>query len=345
MRPPAAKGRELASFLIVPLLTVHLWSMNLASAGPLLGIWLRWAGEQDSLRSRVGRSIAWLSVWALLIGMATGAVQLLAFPSSGVFAALQRMPSRGLWFAGAELLFSLACLLGYAWGWDRLRGHRWLHALLAVATSSNLLYHFPPLMSVLGALATNPNWAKAEELNRAALKPLMVRGEVLALSAHFALASIAVAGVTVLWLLSKEKSGEQEQAAPALARRAAWVSLVATALQLPVGGWLLIAVPQAMRTSIMGSSLVASLAFIGGLLLMFLLLQRLLTIAIGTATPHDLRQACWTLGGLVLLMTATLFASRHEPDRPTVALEQEKTAVAPGKLNLRGPTAAGSEQN
>lgn len=333
-----AESGDLASLLVILLLTAHLWAMNVASAGPLLGIWLG-RHRTSPLQDSIGKSLAWLAVGGLVLGMATGGLQLYCFTNAGLFAAMNRLPTRALWFAGAELLFSLICLLIYAGCWDVLRNHRWWHAFVALATSSNLLYHFPPLMSVLGKLAYDPTWAKAEVLNRAELLPLMLRSEVLALSAHFALASIAVSAITVLWLLSRVNGEEAEKSKQPLSRCTAWIALISTSLQLPVGIWLLIALPRAMRTSMMGTSVAASMAFIGALLLTFLLIQKLLTIAIGTTQPRELRQACWTLAALVLLMTTTLYVSRSAGNRSVL---EKKTAVVPSTSKVPGTTAAGS---
>ena len=324
--------------LIILVLSVHLLAMNLASAGPLFGIWLGRRGEgNDPLWDNLGRTLAWCSFWAMLLGMLAGGGQMLFAPSDGLLAALARFPSRALWVFGAELLFSLVCLLLYAGCWRSLRRRRWLHASLALLSSSNLLYHFPPLMSVLGKLANDPTWAKPQTLDRTTLLPLMLRGEIVALSTHFVLASLAVAAVTVLWLSGRSSANLSDEetwkkTALPLSRRAAWVALFVTAIQLPVGIWLLVSLPRSARTSMMGDSALASLAFVGALLLTFILLQRLLSIAIGTVRPQDLRQTGWLLATLVLLMTATLYESRDVKNFHA----NKKAAVAPMAPRLLG---------
>lgn len=329
--------------LIIVVLTVHLLAMNLASAGPLLCIWLARCPNpnpitdaSDPLREGVGQTLAWLSVWAMMLGMLTGGL-LYVSPSAGWTAALSRLPSRALWYAAAELAFSLICLLIYAGRWRALRRHRWWHALLAVASSSNLLYHFPPLMSVLGKLAANPIWASAETLDRTRLLPLMMRGEVLALSTHFVLASVAVAAIAMLGLLSKFNEDRWREFALPLSRRAAWIALLSSVLQVPAGIWLLASLPHSARRAMMGSNAMVSLAFIGALLLTFMLLQRLLTIAVGSVRPSDLRPVSWLLVILVLLMAATLHGSRKK-NVPA----NKKTAAKHSVSRLLHSTAAGS---
>lgn len=322
---------ELLDLMIILVLSVHLLVMNLAGAGPLFGIWLGRRGENnDPIWDNVGRRLAWFSFWALFLGILTGAGQMFFIPSDGLWAALGRFPSRALWIAASELVFSLVCLLLYAGCWRALQKHRWWHASLALFSSSNLLYHFPPLMSVLGKLANDPTWARAPTLDRPVLLPLMMRDEIVALSVHFVLASLAVGAIGVLWLLSKScegKSNEElwEKSALPLSRRAAGVALLVTAVQLPVGIWLLVSLSQSTRTSMMGDSAIASLAFVGALLLSFVLLQRLLTIAIGTVEPRDLRLVGWIVVSLVLLMTTTLYKSRQE--RKPTSNDNKKTAV------------------
>ena len=326
--------KNLLDLLIILVLSVHLVAMNLAGAGPLFGIWLGRRGESnDPVWDRLGQKVAWLSFWAFLLGMITGGGQMFFAPSDGLWEALARFPNRGLWIAAAELLFSLVCLALYAGYWTTLRKHRWWHATLALLSSSNLLYHFPPLMSVIGKLANDPTWAETPVLDRAALLPLMGRAEIVALSVHFVLASLAVSAVAVLWLSSKSKEASKskrddwEKTTLPLVRRAAWVALLTSAVQLPVGFWLLVSLPQTIRTSMMGDSAIASLAFVGAMLLTFVLFQRLLTVAIGTIESGDLRMVGWVLATLVLLMTATLYESRldRKPLRANAA--QKKTAV------------------
>lgn len=298
-------------FLIVGLLSVHLLAMNLASAGPLYSIWLGRRGcELDTSRGEIGRKLAVFSVWVLLLGIVTGLGQLYFASSSGMDAAMQRLPKRGLWMATTELAFSLICLLVYAASWRALRNHRWWHAFLALLSCSNLLYHFPPLMSVMGRIASDPTWTEAEVLDRTALLPLFQRSEILALSMHFVLASLAVSALAVLWLASRIDEVDWESSALPISRRAAGMALFVTAMQLPVGIWLLISLPQSNQRAMMGGNAVASFAFVGALLLTFILLQRLVAIAIGKVESRDLRTACWLLVALVMLMTATLRLTR-----------------------------------
>lgn len=317
-----ADEAKLVDWVLTSLLSVHLLAMNLASAGPLVGIWLRGKANPGELRHETGRALAWLSIGALLLGIFLGTVQWFFARSSGLGDAIARLPERALWFAALELGFSLLCLLGCAWCWSAQNNRRWLHAVFALLSSTNLLYHFPPLMSVLSRVATDATWARVEVLDRAALLPLMQRAEVVALTVHFALASIAVSAVVVLWRLSKvnaDKFDWGNEVTP-ISRGAAWIALGATLTQVPVGVWLTVSLPKSELSAMMGSQMVASLSFFGALLLTFVLMQRLLTIAIGEVTPQALLRVAWVLALLVLLMTATLRGTReHERENRQVS--------------------------
>src|SRR5690606_13047621 len=71
---------ELATVL---LLALHLLAMNVASAGPLVGVWLARCGSREELGLRVGRRLAGRSLWALATGALLGGAMLL-LPSEGV---------------------------------------------------------------------------------------------------------------------------------------------------------------------------------------------------------------------------------------------------------------------
>jgi len=311
--------------LIVVGMTVHLLAVNLACAGPLVCIWLHFFSTDGDLRDRLGKSLAWISLAALMLGMLTGGVLILIAPTSGLHEAIGRFPARAYWMAGIELIFSLACLLIYAVFWKplrRKRWQRWLHALISLLGTSNLLYHFPPLMVVLGKLAADPAWTKTPIIHRPAFLELMFRGDVFSLTNHFGLASFAVAAVAVLMLLSRLPGDDHEQQpAKQIARKAAALALLVSALQIPVGIWVLATVSGAERNALTGGDPLSSLLFVAGMLLTFLLLQRLTAIAIGEFDSRSLRRVGWLLVVLVLLMTATLRGSRDGRDSIKTAAE------------------------
>jgi hypothetical protein len=297
----------LIAVLILLLLAVHLAAVNVASCGPLVAAWLGWGiRDRDDRLRRWSQSVAWMSIWAFLVGLLCGGAMLLAPYAEGLDAALARLPARAYWFAGVELLFSLLCMLGYAATRSRLPGQRWWQVVLVLLASSNLLYHFPPLMSVLGRLVGDPTWAIEPMLERPVLLELMQREEVLAMSVHFALASFAVAAIAALWQLARSGESEFDLSEKRGARQLAGIALASTVLQLPVGLWLLSSMGHASRGALMGTDALASFAFVGGLLLTLYLLQRLLAIVLGSTERHELRRVAWIAAALILMMTATL---------------------------------------
>jgi hypothetical protein len=311
--------------LTIPLLATHLLAMNLASAGPLLCAWLRF--RADDLSATLGRRLAWSAVGGLIVGMISGGVLLVTFPGAGLWNALSRFPASAYWFAGAELLFSLACMLAIALGWKLI--NRWVIVLLAVISATNLLYHFPPLMAVIGKLASNPHFASAEVIDRAALLELIGRGEVMALSFHFGVSTIAVSAIAALYLLKEPTEGERE-VSQGVARIAARVAFVATASQIPIGVWLLMSLPGASRMALMGKSLGGSLAFIAAMVLSLIFLQRLFAAAIGDIEPKNLRAIVVLTCLIVLLMTASLRLSRFTPPQPAAATKTALSSNAQG---------------
>ncbi len=315
-------------WLLTGVLGVHLLAMNVASAGPLVGMWL-WGTDKSRLprQQPTGTALAAISVYALLLGILLGAALWLFTQSAGLGAAVARLPARALWFAASELVFSLVCHLVCWWCWTAQRNRRWLHAFFALLTSTNLLYHFPPFMGVVGRVASDPTWARAEVLDRPALLDLMKRTEIVALSMHFVLASIAVSAIAALWILSKESDDQWHATALPLARGNAWIALIATALQIPVGIWLMVSLPNDELTAMMGNHFVASLGMLGAMILTFVLLQRLLGIAIGNPAPRDLRTVMWILALLVLLMTVTLKATRDSATERAHSHQSTKTAL------------------
>ncbi|WP_146451558.1 hypothetical protein [Bythopirellula polymerisocia] len=294
---------ELIAALI---LAIHLLSMNLASAGPLCYLWLKGGGESETI-SRL-RMMRW-SVVALLLGMVTGVLLWMIIPGEGLSQALARFPVRAYCFAAAELVFSLVCLLPLALDWNFLRHRSWLGKLLALLSATNLLYHFPPLMAIIGQLAANPQWTAEAVLDRPTLLSLMTQGHVLALSFHFGLSSLAVAAIATLSMITAETADLSPQQSKTI-RKAGLVALLSTLLQIPVGIWLLASTSVATRGALMGDSLAATLVFVAALSGTLLLLQRLVSIVLGDYERKTLRGAGWLVLVVILLMTCALRWSR-----------------------------------
>jgi hypothetical protein len=312
-------GKRVLEAVITLLLTIHLSAMNVASIGPLVGAWFQqWsvrgpgsgaAGFADAAR----RIFAW-SLTALALGAVVGGAMLLS-PSPGMQAALKRFPADAYWFAGSEIVFSALCIAG-CW---RLRNWPKTTWLLSIATASNLLYHFPPLMSVLGELAADPQWTEQEVLDRDTLLGLWRRPEVLSLWLHFVLASIAVG--SVVSLVAYERSVARSAPEPSeddggllgdhVTRRLAGAALAATLLQIPVGLWLLLSSDDGAQQSMMGGDWLATIGLAGGVWVALGVMQSLASLTWGGSDRRQLFRACCLLLLTILLMSMTLRSSRQ----------------------------------
>lgn len=284
------------------LLAVHLLAMNVAGGAPLVAAWLMTRRGGEDAAGAVGCRVVRMALEALGLGIVLGGALLLA-PTPALLAAIGRFPASAYWFAGAELVFSLLCgaaLLLVARSERRRPKLAWL---LAVASSTNLLYHFPPLMIVLGKLAASPTWNSTRLFERRELVHLSLQPEVLAMWNHFVLASLAVAAIAALW----REAGRDSH--PRVASGLAAIALGATALQLPVGAWVLATSPTSVRGALLGDNVVVSLLFLAGVAAALRLMQTLAMAALGEVSDRARRApAVWTMV-VAICMTATLRAS------------------------------------
>jgi hypothetical protein len=296
---------------ILPL-ALHLLAANVAAAGPLIAAWMAGGGPEGVLAAR--RLVEW-ALAALVVGGVLGAVLLLA-PSASLRTALGRFPASAWWFAGAELMFSAACLavLLVVLRAERLRPK--LAWLVAMISASNLLYHFPPLMAVVGRIASEPRWADEPLITRRVLVHLSLRPEIIALWIHFVVASVAVAAIGAIALIPwQDADAANADAADGaergwLIRRLAAIALIASALQLPVGGWVLATSEVRMRDALLGGNLLVAGCFVAGVAATIVLLQSLAALAMGDVTSTMRRRAIWVTLIVVVLMSATLSLGR-----------------------------------
>jgi hypothetical protein len=251
-----------------------------------------------------------LSLAALVSGSMLGGA-LLAVPSDALRIALGRFPESAFWFAGIEILFSAACIAALVVCGERLYKRPYLSMGLALLSSSNLLYHFPPLMAVIGELAADPLWSPVPRVDRAALLRLWLRPEVLALWMHFVLASLAAAPIVAIW-----RSADAGPTSHGIIRRLGGAALAATLLQIPVGLWLLMTTDRAAQDALLGGDILAGLCFAGGVLGAMWLLQTLAAVTFGGDRSAATR-AGYLLVAITVLMTATLRSTRNVAAEPS----------------------------
>ncbi len=296
----------MADLLVDGVLAAHLLAMNVACAGPLVALWLiRGRRGENADRRQLAVRVARLSLLALVIGGLLGGWAVMA-SGEGLRAAIHRFPASAYWFGLSELIFSAVCIAGLARGVE-LRWPFWASVLLALASASNLLYHFPPWMAVIGELAVNPDWASGQLLDHRTLLALYKQPEIAATWLHFVLASFAAASIAALWI---SRQGDDESSTRGLGL---W-ALLATACQIPAGVWMVVSRNDAVRDALLGGEWFATLLFAAGVLAALALLQVLLGVVLGEG-EWAVRRATFLLVIVTLLMTATLRHSRGTTQR------------------------------
>jgi len=297
----------LVDISLIALLAGHLICMNIASVGPLLCVLLLRpairTGFEDA--SRIAAQLALWSVGLLLLGIIVGvALGFLAW-AAGERSLVQILPEFGrkITWGVLEIICSLGWMLGY-WIWLKRRlpqslVARYLHAGLAVLSATNLLYHFPPLLTVMTQAATG-EIVVTQAVDAATFRKLALNPNVMAHTVHFWLACGAVSSVFLFWLVRKL---ERPEPYFALGGR---IALGATLLQIPTGCWLLIVCPPALQSRLTGGHVIATSLFIASLVCVFLLLQNLATLVIGEADRKPARKATIYMAATVILMTGAL---------------------------------------
>jgi hypothetical protein len=254
-------------------------------------------------------------LWFLLVGTALGMILLgilWAAPAQRYWQAVERFPARAYAFAAGELAFTALCLALYAGLWNRLRERPWWHALLAVLAATNLFYHFPPLMIVLGELSAQPDWVSEPLITRPVFRTLLIRPELIGKVLHFGLASVAVSGGMLMLLARRHVSGEfQDQCRTALVRAGAAIAFAASIAQLAVGLWVLLQLPMAARNALIGDDWVASVLFFLSIVAVLGVLRALASVAGGDTSNAAVSKSAVLLILVVALMTGSLTRARH----------------------------------
>lgn len=332
----------LSSILEVVVLSAHLLAVNVATAAPFVCVWCEWRAsrpENEVLRA-VGRRLARDCVMLFLIGAALGLAELgwLFWRSDPAdLEALRTMPTSRWWFGGLELLMYLGCMLAYWYGYDRWRRRGW-QWLLAIAAGTNLGYHFPALFTIVSLVSERPElWGETIKF-----RELLMDRETLARVAHFWFASFAVTGVLAMRpLRARPDKGEAPvpNQAPNDTRSendqrgiifGARLALAATALQMPLGIWLLTTLPRASQNLVMGRNLLATGLLIAAVVASLGLMHLLASLALGDVEPRMVRRAAMLLVAIVTLMVGTRVAVRHDLRRNSPA--QRGTHVERGDL-------------
>ena len=299
------------ALVVVILLTFHLLSMNVSSGGPLLCAWLEWRGSraEDGQSTKLAQAMALWSILLLLVGTAIGVVLVLVSMATGDRHLVDVLPlfRHKVGWGVLELICSFVWMGGY-WAWLAwARPRTWatctLHRLVAIASATNLLYHFPPLLTVM-ARAARGEIRVDGPVTPDIFRTLAFSSNVMAHAVHFALASLAVSALFLTWLA--RRAAQPRQFFVVGARFA----LVATVLQIPIGIWLLISTSAAAQSRLLGGSAGGTGCFVASMLCAFYLLQTLAMVAVGEATEKLVRRSHWLLLLTVTLMVGTLHFAR-----------------------------------
>jgi hypothetical protein len=293
--------------LSILVLAAHLLAMNVATAAPLVCIWLkrREVRSADDTAGRLGRFLAWQSIIGLLLGMAVGLLATWLLWKAGdekFFEALAAVPRRRLWFGLIELAFFLVLMVWYAWAWPRVRRPTLWHPALALLAATDLIYHFPPLFAAITVLQSRAS-LPAQELSYTGFLAVMLASETLARVLHFLLASLVVTG-SLMILYARRLAMEGSEDAGRCFVWGARCAFAAGALQLLAGGYLLVSLPAGKQQRLMGGDWLATGLLAASVLGVFALLHSLAPLALGEANRRDAVRSLWLTVFIVLAMTA-----------------------------------------
>jgi hypothetical protein len=302
------------------LLAAHLLTVNVASGGPFVCIWLaRRARRGDGAADAAGRQLARWSLDSLALGVVLG-VALIGllwwWHQSAFLDALGQIPPRRLAFGGFELLFFYAMMAWYVASWGRWQRLPWMHPLIAIVAGANLVYHFPTLFTVVALLEERGAAAESTRTFVAWLRD----PELLARVAHFGLASLAVTGAALMAAAYGTNVGGDANA-ERVARWGAHLILWPTLVQLPLGLCVLLLLAEPARDALLGNDLWGPAMFALGLLAVLALLQQLGTAVLGRIRRTDCAKSIALLATIVLLMVGARERARQplidRPDRPS----------------------------
>lgn len=319
--------------VLILLLSLHLLAVNVAAGAPLVGVWLDWRGTRgNDLAAQGAVFLAKATVHGLLAGALLGVlVGWLKWDAAYQELWTGPLSYKRNWAIG-EAIFSLVLFVAW-WRWlpGAAGGSKTamrVRSLLALISATNLLYHFPALLSVAARLHRAGNRPDLV-LKGASFRALALGAETPALALHVALAAIATGGVVLLWFAVRSTSPEADEERTRLARSAGWWALVPSLLQLPVGLWTLMRLAPDAQSQLMGQNTVGTLLLVASLLAAFWLINDLVQIALGEPTKGLIQRTFAALLITVILMTAMQQQTRGPVPAPATATPPTTTSLPP----------------
>jgi hypothetical protein len=313
------------------LTTLHFVAANLAVGGPVVALWLdRRSGRGDAEADLSGRRLLRASLLglyaAILLGVFVGYLWLRSAPV-GVERAFRALPFSRYGYGVLELIFSAVCWEVWLRLWSK-NVRRRLGWWLGFAGATNVVYHFPTLFAVLVVLSERSIAAGTT----VRFVSMLADPEVLARTFHFITASLAVTGAfAVQMLVRRQQATPDNEGLERLKRRNAQIALFATVLQWPIGIGVLVALPEASRSGLLGDDPAATGLFgmsLGGVIV---LMHHLAAASFGRSTLREARSILLWLGAVVVLMTAVRHYARKPlyPQPPIEIMRQAETEAKP----------------
>ncbi|MEM8865707.1 MAG: hypothetical protein AAGF31_09225 [Planctomycetota bacterium] len=302
------------------MLTAHLLAGALAGTGPLLVAGLRCVPSLRQDDQGVLRRVAVASLLAMIVGVVLG------FLSGGILwgaadeayrKAVLRFPPQTYTLLAAEWCFTLVLYGIYLTWWTRLAKRPLLHGAIALVAATNLLYHFPTFMTVLGAVAGDPSLASEAEITRPVFRRLLLTPDLFWKVTHFWSLSVLVAGVAVLWsatcsrhrTVAKAEAPRRDASCESAAVIAGGVAgLVGVMLLMVSGMATLVQLPALQQRALLGGDVNATVAFVAGVMMAIGLGKLLLSAATGEASPRLVR---WTVTLTVVAVAYMAWAAQQ----------------------------------
>lgn len=312
---PLPAPEPLLAFLLVIFFLLHILFVNLMAGGALLTVYYQVRGLKepayDALAREISRTITVNKSLAVVLGvgplLAINTLYTVYFYSASALIG-------GFWIAIVPLV-TIAFLLAYLhkYRWDALNAHRRMHIALGAVVAG--LFLFVPMIFLANAnlMLFPARWTEVNGLISALALP-----GVLPRYLHFVLASLAFAGLFLVWVFRRPEPlarlAEAGFAQETLIRLGYRWAFFATLAQFAVGPLILITLPSeglstAMVSVILGGAALA-LAALG---VMFLELRP------GAAAGSRL----WLVAGLLGATVVFMGSGRHVYRETALAAHKE----------------------
>ncbi len=324
--------------LQIVVMSLHLILVNVAVAGPLVCVWLDWrAARHDEPFARgASHRLAAQSLVALFAGVVLGIFGFglihMAYPEA-VNRGWTTVPAQRWWFGAVEVLFSAACVWGYLRWWNVLGRNKLgtvIRYCLPVLAATNLAYHFAPLFAMVAVWST-----RATPPGEFDYLQLIRDPEIASRTLHVLLASIAVTGVVLMGsALRMARLGTEAKDTARIAVWGARIALVPSLLQVFVGLYVLISLPELARDRMMGGDVLTCTLFVAALAATLAWYYMLMIVALGGAERRDIAR-CMSWMTLVIVL---MVAARHYALSPQYAQAVTPTETSQDQILTPEPT-------